>query len=276
MAHKSYFFAAGATQKSTLHSPNVSTNMGKIITILVLSLISLNIWGQKNEYPGLIHLSTGSHKIIMPTDLNNKFIVSNKYLYDEYYVSRFKSDTTCFNFYKDINDSSSIYHISFYFDWSKIPRKDKIIEENIEFWFKPMCFDIKDTISGYFDIYLTCKSKKGNWFEVVINEETQETLWIQKAKFVKLVKWDKLTKKKYWWFTIQKQSNNIYSKPDTLSTQIDYNGNDCFEITKVKNNWMKISNTNSELCGNYDMKFVESGWIRYKTNNGLLIKLNKE
>jgi hypothetical protein len=246
-------------------------------TILFLVLLSLNSSGQGDLFPGLVGLKIGTHRIYTPPDSTNRAIVSVKFGYKGEDLSKFKSDTVKFKFYADQKAKNLTRQISFYFDWSTIPRIERIVEQDYHSWFSPMCFN-DDTISGYFEIYLTCKSRQGDWFEVIINEQTQETLWLRKAKFVNLIKWKDLHKNEDL-LTLQLNktpTNKIYDKPDTSSTEISYSGQDCFEIIRIKGQWMQIANKNSELCGNYDTAFVDNAWVQYKTSDRLLINLKKE
>jgi len=235
---------------------------------ILLALISHIILSQSNLIPGIVYLDATSHYSTKPSKYENNDI---RVRWDDY--SKLISDTTKFQFKKLTSDSSHQHQISFYFDWSGIPRQDKIVEKHIEKWFKPLVFDINDTTHGFFDIYLTCKSKKGNWLEVIINEKTKETLWIKKSKYVNLIKWKQFTKKTRSNLYVKVHNGKIYSSNDTTSKEIKFDPKDDFHIKKVKGNWFQISNKYS-----HDMPsniIIEEAWVKFKDDVGLLVGLTK-
>jgi hypothetical protein len=219
--------------------------------------------------PGIVYLNTGTHYSTKPSKYENN---GNRVRWDEY--SKLISDTTKFQFKKYPKDSTHLNQLSFYFDWSNIPRQDKIVEKDIEKWFKPLVFNINDTIDGFFDIYLTCKSKKGNWLEVIVNEKTKETLWIKKSKYVKFIKWSKFSKRTRSTLNLKVPRGNIYSSNDTLSKAIEFDSNDEFYVTKQKGNWFQVSNKNSSDKPSNIV--VEKAWVKFKNDFELLIGIHNK
>jgi hypothetical protein len=244
--------------------------------MIILILFSLIARSQNNGNPGIVQLKIGSHQIFWPIDSTNKSKNYIKFGAKGEDLSKCKSDTTKFKFYTNNFGTDFSRQISFYFDWSNIPRIERIVEKNYS-WFRPLVFNKSDTINGYFDIFLTCKSKQGDWCEVIINEDTKETLWIKNTKNVKFITWKKFVKKDYW-LTVhleKDKSNHIYSRPNINSNVISYTGIDCFKAIKVKGNWMQISNKYEEHCGYYETMFVHKVWVQFKTNDMLLIDMRK-
>lgn len=211
------------------------------------------MYGNNVDYSGMVKLLTGNHRVI-------------EYSKDP---SRNTSDTTIFRFYKQPNDSNFVRVLSFYFDWSTIPRHEKIAQPDYRGWLSPMTF-FDDTTSGHFRIYFTCKSIKDGWFEIVVNETTRESLWIKDNKQIQFYKWQKLIRKNS--VTIATNST-VYSKRDTSSEILSENGGDCFEVNKIIGNWMRVNSRKSELC-NYDDKLPQDQmWIRFRTSGGIAVKL---
>ncbi|MGD1845258.1 MAG: hypothetical protein ACFB10_07685 [Salibacteraceae bacterium] len=138
-----------------------------------------------------------------------------------------------------------------------------------------MCFD-DDTISGYYDILLVCKQKKGNWLKVILNEAAHETVWVKTGRFVKLIQWQHLPRLGAGMTVFMNRfpGNQIYPSPDESSAPIPYKGQDCFVILQVAGDWMQISNLNEEFCGTYEPPMLEKGWIRFKNEEALLVNLS--
>ena len=185
---------------------------------------------------------------------------------------KYPNDTVKFIFYKEPNTSQVTRQLSFYRDWKHNSILTRILETDYHDWFSPMSFD-DDTTSGNFRIYLSCRDKVENWFQVVLNEKTGETGWIYKSHTTTFIPWNHLDRRKYT-VTVQNNSNYYYEQPDTNSRRLPYNGFNCFELIQVQGDWMKVSNKNSEMCGNYDLPYLDKAWIHFKTSDRLLIHLD--
>lgn len=222
--------------------------------LLLLSVLSpLSLKADANSNPGMVQLIIGQH--------------TSKGSPDD--PSAMVSDTVVFRFFAAPNAEEASQQLSFYFDWSRIPRREKIVETGYDSWFAPMIF--KDTMWSHYVAYLVCTSQKGEWLEVVVNEKTQEKLWIKSGRFVRLWTWTKLADQKNN-FTIAVHTT-VYEKPDTNSAPVKADVN-CFEIKTVKGNWMQISTGDSELCDCYERPRVRKAWVQFKTPEKLNITVN--
>lgn len=225
-----------------------------VLFTLVLTISNSLAFAKTDSYPGLIKLITGEYKVYGSIHGD---------------LSKNKSDTIAFKFFNKPADTHIARHLSFYFDWN-IPRRPRIIETDCFNWLVPMSLD---TLGGFYGIYFTCKSKQGDWFEIVINEKTQETLWVQGTRHLKFISWKKLDNKRKYDISI-KTTSTIYSRPDSLSSIIKYTGTDCFEVLKIKRSWMQVSNKNSERCNNYELPFVEKGWVYFKSTDKIFVQVS--
>ncbi|MES2397101.1 MAG: hypothetical protein V4549_13910 [Bacteroidota bacterium] len=246
--------------------------MKTTVQIIILMLLSNILSAKTDVYPGMVKLITGWHKFAKGADSTVTFLGLTTSTAKD--ISNYKSDTVVFNFYRNPKDNKVYRHLSFYFDWSKIPRIVRIVEKNYTDWLSPMTFN--DDTSGYYDIYFTCKSKKGNWLEIIINEGTQETAWIRDTKFVKMLPWKNLLKEDRF-LTIELKdfkTTQYFKLNDIKSEQINYAENNCFEIVDVKGNWMKIENGDSEICFTTSNKTF-TAWVLFKSNDNLVIKVNR-
>jgi len=241
----------------------------KYWTFLLTLLCNYNI-AKADLYPGMVKLVIGTHGFSPKTDSSFTIlgvtgtIAKNSYNYI--------SDTNTFKFFKNRKDKLPLKTLSFYFDWRSSPRVERIVEKSYRTWFNPMSIN-DDTTSSYFDIYLVCKSKHGKWLEVVVNEKTQETLWLKNKRFVIFFKWKKLYKKED--YVGVKQTTNLYERADSLSRKINSNYSDYFEILKIKGNWMKVRTCYLDGCYN-ESGDIKIGWINFKSNDNLFIELHIE
>lgn len=220
-----------------------------LIGALIL-LFSIKGFARSDYYPGMVQLVTDAYVSTGPSGDLSKLV----------------SNTIVFSFYKQRGDSQIARELSFYFDWANIPRKVKVWEDDYNSWFSPMSGDTSDL-----DYYLTCKSRNGDWVEVVVNEKTKETLWLKNSFHVRFISWDKINKRKRW--VKVKANTTIYGSRDTSSAKLIPEVN-CFQIDRVKGDWMKLSTRDSELCGCNDQNVLKNVWIRYRTRESLLIEVN--
>jgi len=236
-------------------------------------------------YPGLFKLNLGSHKFMYEVDSNsNQTISTYKILgitvtvnsaaaYDN--PLNWKSDTSYYTFYAHLNDTIPVHHLSFYIEQGVDVYRETSVEHEIESWLKPEIFS-GDSIRGYGAIFFLCKSKIGDWMEVVVNTETGETLWIKDGKKSEFISWHNLFKKNHREGVLQAYDIPfvIYSSPHISTDTIIFNEWDCFSVDKIKGDWVKITNSRTEPCREEDRHLIiEKGWIRFRDENGLLVEV---
>jgi len=123
-------------------------------------------------------------------------------------------------------------------------------------------------------LIFVCKNREGKWLEVVTNDSTNQTMWIENNKFIRFVSWNRVAKKITRGNTcvILTPKIEIRKRPTENSKTIENEKNHySFEIIKVKKNWMKISNDNNEY---FDVEYDEvpiKGWIKFKDSEKLLL-----
>ena len=221
--------------------------------------------GQTDNYPGLVKLVIGTHKLYCKTK-SPVIIVTNKNA--EKIFAHCTSDTVVFKFYKSPTDNIVTRQLSFFSDEDGLPKKERIVEKDYHSWLHPISFN-DDTTSGYFNIYFSCKEQKDGWYKIIINEQTQETMWIKNKRFVKLLKWKALGKKE---IVCLQPKTKLYSKPDSSSTAINFSQNDYFEIVQTKGSWMKAKARNGDPCGNSTDK-IYFAWFNFKSKDKLLFDI---
>lgn len=123
-------------------------------------------------------------------------------------------------------------------------------------------------------IVLTCKTKRGNWYEVVVNEQTRKTLWVHKNRFTHFYPWKDLPKHIFWLaFASQHNPNiDIFTKKDTASQKITHEFY-CLQVESFEGSWMKVNNTETDLCLLYDPSKGVNGWVLFRDEKGLKVRL---
>ena len=218
---------------------------------LLFLLLSFSARAHISEhFPGLVQLIIGQHVSTGPPN-------------DQ---SRLTSDTVVFSFYAKPHGTVAARRVSFYFDWRSSPRRERAVETDYRSWLAPMIFT-DDSTSGYYRAYLTCVSRKGDWYEVIVNENTQEKLWIKDQRFVRFHDWTNISKTKFLTISV---NTAVYIKADTNSPRVDVVAN-CFRIDQVRGEWMQVSSADPELCNSYNQPRLKKVWVLFRTPKALRI-----
>lgn len=115
---------------------------------------------------------------------------------------------------------------------------------------------------------LNVKSKRSGWLEVIVDEQTNETLWLQESKSVLFKSWQKIMKDAFAIGRINAEINPLRTKPDLTAKIINFNESDCFKFEQMQGDWIKVAQ--STHC-NTDLKSTPSGWTRWRDENGCLL-----
>lgn len=224
------------------------------ITFITIILFSTFVYGQSDSYPGLIKIVSDKLK------MHCSYTVGNK---DKTLICI--SDTLSLKFYKSPNEKDFDKELSFYYVPNSPVMILHLIQKDYRSWLNPA--ELKcDTTRGKYTIHLICKTKKDNWYEVVINENTKETRWINNKRLIKFYSWNKLGKNDNG-FCVQPKKN-IYSKPDSTLPALNFTVTDFFEIIETKGNWMKIKAQKGDPCGN-STENVYFAWFNFKSVDNL-------
>lgn len=247
----------------------------KTIKFLLFTFLfwSVCTFGQDSQYSGLVLIKPCSHRVIFseiktPT---GKFITIRTTKNVD--LSTFLSDTNSIHFYKFKNDTIPIQKLSFYFDW-KFSRKEKLIEKDSLAWLNSTYSNLSNQDLCF--LAFMCKTKKGKWLEVVVNDSTESTMWIKASKITKYTPWNKLSFKKIVGLPIINltSESKIYKKPNLKSAVIlNPNNYSSYEIIKAKDDWMKISNKNNEWFTREESEKSICAWVRYKMDGKLLVNI---
>ncbi len=229
------------------------------ITFITIILFSTFVYGQSVSYPGLIKI------VYDKLSMHCSYALGNR---DKTEICI--SDTLTLKFYKSANEKDFDKELTFYYVSGSPVMVKHLVQKDFRSWLKPAQLNC-DTTRGNYTIYFTCKTKKDNWYEVVINEESRETRWINEKRLIKLFTWNKLAKTDH---TVCVQPNNtIYLKADSNLTSINHSKTDFFEIIETKGNWMKIKAQKGDPCGN-STENIYFAWFNFKSMDKLLFNFH--
>jgi hypothetical protein len=178
-------------------------------------------------------------------------------------------DRTVIDFYKSPSDKNPYKSIEFFFD----VETDGWTIENLETeakWLKPEVFGLDNSQFAFF----RCKSKTTDWFELIVNNEKGTALWVKQSQLIEFLTWEEYLKSMFVVSRIKDEKQKIRKSPNDTSDEIEYDGGDCFQIKRLKDDWIEVFTPDD--C---DIKFTKtkigSGWIKWRQGNKLLVDYYK-
>lgn len=170
-------------------------------------------------------------------------------------------------FYQNPNDKKVNKIVEFFNDQSINSLNIKNLGTQKK-WLKPETLWL-----DYSSFNFRCKSKTKNWYQVIVNNESGQTLWIKREKFTKFLTWAVYLKSKFVVERLPNHKQAIRKLPSKDSAKIKYVGEDCFQIRSMKGEWIEVFTSDFCRSGYADNNktIVKSGWLRWKNGNTLLI-----
>ncbi|NRS90367.1 hypothetical protein HNQ02_003307 [Flavobacterium sp. 7E] len=176
-------------------------------------------------------------------------------------------DKTILHFYTTPTEKKPKRTIIFFDDQSINSWNIRDLDQQKE-WLKPEILWL-----DYSKFVFRCVRIEDNWLKVIVNNETEETLWLEKSELTTFIDWENYLKNMFGVARLSDQKQKIRSLPTDDSEEIIYQGNDCFQVKAMKGDWIQIFT--AEYCdANYtDSKTkIKSGWIKWRQGNKLLIE----
>jgi len=169
------------------------------------------------------------------------------------------NDKTKIDFYESSDLNKVLKTIEFFNDESINSWNIKNLKSH-QNWLQPESLWL-----DYHQFTFRAKTENTDCFEVYVSEN--KTMWIKKTDFTELWTWEEYLQNMFSVERIDKNTQNIYSKPFTKSEIIKSDSkDDCFSVKRMQNDWIEIET--SEHCENE--KKVK-GWIKWRNNDELLI-----
>jgi hypothetical protein len=176
-------------------------------------------------------------------------------------------DKTTLNFYSAPNDKVPIKTIEFFNDQSINSWNIKELNKQKE-WLKPEVLWL-----DYSQFVLRCLTVQENWLQVIVNNQTGESLWISKSDITIFRTWENYLQDMFAIARKPDQKQIIRILPDDNSEEIRYQGQDCFQVKSMKGDWIEIFTADYCDESNTDSKTkIKSVWIKWRQGNTLLIE----
>lgn len=122
----------------------------------------------------------------------------------------------------------------------------------------------------YHSFVFRCLARYKNWYKVIVNNESGKTFWIRNRRFTEFKTWEQFLKGMFGVKRLTEQK--IRRAPSENSGKINYQGRDCFQVTRLRGDWIEIFP--ADYCdGSFSNNKIaaKSGWIKWRTGNKLLI-----
>jgi hypothetical protein len=171
-------------------------------------------------------------------------------------------DKTVLRFYDKLSDKTPAKTIEFFDDKSINSWNIRDLNENGK-WLSPESLWL-----DYYFFVFRCKSKNPSGFEVIVNNDTGKTFWLKRSTATVFKTWGKYLQGM---FAVERSGEfkqKIYANPGVRAREINFKGNDCFEVRSMIGEWIQISTASH--CENVITK-LNSGWIRWRKGNRLLV-----
>lgn len=176
-------------------------------------------------------------------------------------------DKTTLPFYATPNENEPKKTLQFFDDLTIHSWNIRDLEEHKD-WLNPEVLKI-----DYSQFVFRCLTITDSWLEVMVNNETGETLWLKKNELTGFKDWETYLKEMFGVARLQDHPQKIKSSPTESSEEITYHGQDCFQAKSMKGDWIEIFTADycDESYTNSKTK-IQSGWIKWRQGNKLIIE----
>ncbi|MGB4848214.1 MAG: hypothetical protein WBP41_09875 [Saprospiraceae bacterium] len=181
-------------------------------------------------------------------------------------ISMHYDDRTVFYFFKDTLKMDPNKIIEFFTDESIEAWNIVDLDQQRE-WLRP-----ESLVPESFSFILRCLSETNDWFEIIVNDDTGLTMWLRKSDSSVFMTWETYLQGMYGVSRRSERIQKIRISPNEHSKEIKYTGQDCFQVNSMDGDWIEIFT--APYCDEDELENnpgIESGWIRWKEGNNLLI-----
>ncbi len=178
-------------------------------------------------------------------------------------------NTPTISFYETIDSKNPIHSIEIYNDKKLNGLEIKTTEKNTLNWLKPLHKDL-----DYGILHFQCCQIKEDWFQIVVNEESNLKYWIKKSNDFVYLSWGSYILDAIGVRPSDPLVNPILINPEEGSAKTKRQPINCIIPNKIIGDWLKVKFDSvvcdSELDSSEYKNF--EGFIRWKKGNKLLIK----
>ncbi|MEX0966153.1 MAG: hypothetical protein WD077_02870 [Bacteroidia bacterium] len=118
------------------------------------------------------------------------------------------------------------------------------------------------------EISFICLALKDNHYQVVVNKETSETLWLRNKTFLHLLPWNSYLQQSFPLRRLDVNGNRLLSRPTEGAPAIAIKGRDCLRVLKTSGDWMQVEVLSA--CSR-NGKAEAIGWIKWRDERDLLV-----
>ena len=115
---------------------------------------------------------------------------------------------------------------------------------------------------------LSVKSRRPGWLKVVVDEQTDRTLWIREARDVRFVGWHLKMRGAFAVARTRQEINQLRVKPLANARAVRFRGKDCFKVERMRGEWIRV--VQQDHCDEASGRSVR-GWVRWRDNRGCLL-----
>lgn len=122
----------------------------------------------------------------------------------------------------------------------------------------------------YYIILFDCLKEMNGFYQIVTNENSRETKWIQASATIVFESWPIFLQKVFCVTQIDTLKNPVRKNPDENS-EILSNSDGCWNVESTNGLWIKVKY--SEIDYDYSDPKIKDfrGWIKWRDNNNFLI-----
>jgi len=122
-------------------------------------------------------------------------------------------------------------------------------------------------------LYIQTQKIEGDWFQVIVNEDTDSKLWLKKSSDFKYLSWEEFILNTVSIIPINPKDNPLLMKPTNGSETINTPLLDCLSPVSINGEWLKVK-VEPTVCDRFNeipKNQIISGFVRWKRKNKLLI-----
>ena len=115
---------------------------------------------------------------------------------------------------------------------------------------------------------LSVKSRHRGWLKVVVDEQTDRTLWMREGRAVRFVGWLPKMISAFGVARTDQKINHLRVKPLAQARVVRFTGRDCFKVERMNGDWIRV--VQQDHCDQVSRTSVR-GWVRWRDNRGCLL-----